>query len=172
MYSGSGKRTPWQLYSLPPNLSVCGLLISWCGAEGVTHHCVADVVPITLSVRPTMTLSVVWMGSVGHMVTLRPLLLWRHAKWSCTKLDVTYFYAAFVWWDYSSAAAIQINRVLIIHSPLLQSAMCKTMFWCVKRHQNIFFWRQSFESKSKVSFLHFFLHQYGALIRGEIVIQV
>ncbi len=63
-----------------------------------------------------MTLSVVWMGSVGHMVTLRPLLLWRHAKWSkSTKLDITvYFYAAFVWWDYSSAAT------------LLQSAIWKT----------------------------------------------
>lgn len=44
VYFGSGKRTPWQLYSLPPNLSACVLLISWYGArEGVTHHFGADV---------------------------------------------------------------------------------------------------------------------------------
>lgn len=57
----------------------------WCGTD------------ITLLVKPTMTLSVVWMGSVGHMVALRPLLLWGHAKWSCAKLSITvYFYADFV----------------------------------------------------------------------------
>ena len=38
--------TPQQLYSFPLNLSVGGLLISWCGAgEGVTHQCGADEGP-------------------------------------------------------------------------------------------------------------------------------
>ena len=71
----------------------------WCGTgEGVTHHCGADLGNITVLVKPTMTPSIVWMGSVGHMVSPRPLPLWRHAKWFCTKLGITvYFYAAFVY---------------------------------------------------------------------------
>lgn len=94
------KKNPWQLYSLPlkPSQSVVASFC-WCGAgEGVTHHCGADLGNITVLVKPTMTPSIVWMGSVGHMVSPRPLPLWRHAKWFCTKLGITvYFYAAFVY---------------------------------------------------------------------------
>lgn len=93
------KKNPWQLYSLPlkPSQSVAASYC-WCGAgEGVTHHCGADLGNITVLVKTTMTPSIVWMGSVGHMVSPRPLPLWRHAKWFCTKLGITvYFYAAFV----------------------------------------------------------------------------
>lgn len=65
-YLGFRKGTPWQLNFLapctlwPPHFLVCCPPL-WCRC-GTT---------IIVLVRPTMTLSVVWIGSVGHMATLR-----------------------------------------------------------------------------------------------------
>lgn len=66
--------------------------------EGVTHQCGADV-GLTLHGQ-TYSDSVVWMGSVGGIVTLRPFLLWRHAKWACTKLDISLFLCSLCVWVY------------------------------------------------------------------------
>lgn len=74
VYFGSGKRTPWLLYSLLPKLlSLLPPPFSGVELEKVWLWCRCGT-NIKLLVRPTMTISVVWMYSVGRMVSPRPLL--------------------------------------------------------------------------------------------------